>query len=117
MTHRMKIIQEKIGLDELHQMAEQSFGNFVKGVVDVQQEILAVDAEMHSDLEALLVEQGSKQEYLWGINLYPELTGDDFIEFDSMINLRPAVGNRSRGVENEGTRMHIREVVTKLITD
>ena len=86
----MEIITESLKLNELKQMAANLFGNLVKAVVDVDRAIVAVDAELHSDLEALLLENGSKQKNLWGINFYPEMPGDDFIEFDSMINMRPS---------------------------
>jgi hypothetical protein len=111
----MKIVSEKLMLDELRQMAPRFFGNMVKGVVDIDKELLALDAELHSDLEALLLEKGSRQRDLWGINLYPELEGDGFLEFDSMINLRPSQGNRIRGVEDQVTRNKIVRVVSKRI--
>ena len=111
----MKIIAELLSLGELKQMAEATFGNLVKVVVDVDREIIAVDAELHSDLEALLLEDGSKQKSLWGINLYLEMQGDDFIEFDSMINMRPSQGNRIRGIENEEIRKKIFAIVEKRI--
>ena len=112
---KMKIITETLTMDELKRMATDMFGNLVKGVVDVDRGLLAVDAELHSDLEALLLEDGSKQKSLWGITLYPEMSGDEFIEFDSMINMRPSQENRSRGVDNEGTRKRIVEIVAKRI--
>ena len=111
----MKIVAEKLTLKELKEMAANMFGNLIKAVVDVDRKLLAVDAELHSDLEALLLEDGSKQESLWGINLYPEIQGDEFIEFDSMINMRPSQGNRSRGVENQDMRNKIIEIVAKRI--
>jgi len=111
----MKKIIETLKLGELKQMATATFGNLVKAVVDVDREIIAVDAELHSDLEALLLEDGSKQKSLWGINLYPEIQGDDFIEFDSLINMRPSQGNRSRGIENEEIRKKITAIVVKRI--
>lgn len=111
----MKIVAKTLSLDELKQMAAATFGDMVKAVVDIDRELAAVDAELHSDLEALLLENGSKQNSLWGINLYPEIQGDDFIEFDSMINMRPSQGNRSRGVGNEETRKKIIEIVAKRI--
>ena len=92
----MRIISDKITLSELTQTAGEMFGNFVKAVVDVDRELIAIDAELHSDLEAMLLAQGAKQKDLWGINLYPELDGAEFVEFDSMINMRPSQGNRSR---------------------
>ena len=111
----MKIITQSVTLNEIKAMAIATFGNLVKAVVDVERELIAVDAELHSDLEALLLENGSKQKNLWGINLYPEIQGDDFVEFDSMINMRPSQGNRSRSVENEEMRKKIVSIVAKRI--
>lgn len=111
----MKIITDILTLDELKQMAAALFENSVKAVVDIDRELIAVDAELHSDLEALLLQSGSKQKDLWGINLYPELQGEDFIEFDSMINMRPSQGNRSRGIDNEEVRKKIIEIVAEKI--
>ena len=102
-------------MDELKQMADAMFGNLVKAVVDVDKELVAVDAELHSDLEALLIKDGSKQKNLWGINLYPEIQGEDFIEFDSMINIRPSQGNMIRGVRDESIRQKIAKIVDKWI--
>ncbi|MFA6551027.1 MAG: DUF5674 family protein [Patescibacteria group bacterium] len=113
----MKIVTDKITIAELESMAKNMYGNLVKAVVDVAKEIMAVDAELHADEERLLLEQGSKQEDLWGINFYPEMAGEDFIEFDSMINLRPAQGNRSRGVDNIETQAKIKKIIAKLIID
>ena len=111
----MKIIAETLTIDELKQMAANMFGNLIKAVVDVDRGLLALDAELHSDLEALLLENGSKQKNLWGINLYPEKQGDDYIEFDSLINMRPSQGNNSRGVDDEGVREKIIEIIKKKI--
>ena len=85
----MKILDKKITIDELKSIAETGFGEMVKAVVDIDLEIVALDAELHSDLEAFCIERESKQESLWGINYYPELEGEDFIEYDAMINIRP----------------------------
>jgi len=111
----MIIVSESIPLSKLKKMAEERFGILVKAVIDVEKEIMAVDAELHADQEALLLEKGSKQEELWGINIYPEMTGSDRIEFDSMINLRPSQGNRTRGVDNPAIRQKIIEIVNKLV--
>jgi hypothetical protein len=106
---------EKISRDELAEMADRLFGGFVKGVVDIEQGIMVVDADLHADEEAALLERGSKQDNLWGINLYPEEAGADFIEFDSMINVRPRQDNRSRGIESVELQGKIREIVGKLV--
>ena len=111
----MKIITGTLAIGELKQMAADLFGNLVKAVVDVDRELIAIDAELHSDLEALLLADGSKQKNLWGINFYPEMSGDEFIEFDSMINMRPSQGNRSRGVEDAQTRKKIIGIAAKRV--
>lgn len=111
----MKIITQQVTVAELKQMAAGLFGNMVKAAVDIDKALLAIDAELHSDLEALLIENGSKQKNIWGINLYPELTGDDLVEFDSMINMRPSQGNRSRSVDNPEIRKKIIEIVSKRV--
>tara|TARA_B100000315_G_scaffold222025_1_gene225820 strand:- start:2073 stop:2414 length:342 start_codon:yes stop_codon:yes gene_type:complete len=111
----MKIITETITLDEIKQMASALFGDLVKAVVDVDKELIAINAELHSDLEALLIENGSKQESLWGVNFYPDEQDDGFVEFDSMINMRPSQNNRSRGVESDEMRNKIIEIIGKMI--
>lgn len=90
-------------------------GPMVKGVVDVERGLLAVDAGLHADLEKMLLDNGSKQDMLWGINLWYEEDGEDLVEFDSMINMRPRQGNRTRYVEDAATRAEIYEVVKKWI--
>ncbi len=113
----MKIITKKITNAELKQMAGKMFGNLVKVVVDIEKEIIAVDAELHSDVEELLLKHGSKQENLWGINLHPDEPHDKMIEFDSMINLRPSSGNRSRGIDDANIREKIIEIVKGLVKE
>jgi len=111
----VKLVETEITMGELRSMAEARFGDLVKAVVDVRRGVMAVDADLHSDEEALLIEQGSTQGDLWGINLYPDLSTDEWIEFDSMINIRPSQGNRSRGVDDADVRGRILDVVTALV--
>ena len=96
-------------------MARTRFGDMVKGVVDVRRGLMLLDADMHADQEAELLAEGSAQSDLWGINLYPDLTEPDWIEFDSMINLRPSFGNRSRGVDDPATQEAIVALVRRLV--
>jgi hypothetical protein len=111
----VKIIDSPIFPGELKVMAEGRFGNLVKAVVDVERGIMAVDGELHADEEGLLLEGGSLQENLWGINLYPDLEGQERIEFDSVINIRPSRGNLSRGVDDPMLRERIVQAVTRLM--
>ncbi len=110
----MKIVKDKISIQELKEMAKNMFGDLIKAVVDVEKRIIAIDAELHSDEEAVLIEGGSKQENLWGINIYPE-NQEKLIEFDSMINLRPSQENRSRGVDSIKIQKLIIEIVNEII--
>lgn len=113
----MKIVHTNITLDELKKMSEKMMGGLVKAVVDIKKEIMAVDAELHSDEESLLLEEGSQQQNLWGINLYPEYIDDEtWIEFDSMINIRPLQGNRSRGIENTQIQEKVKTIVNRLVS-
>lgn len=112
----MKIIEGKITLKELDEMSKKMFGNIVKAVVDIEKGIMVVDGELHADEEKMLLENGSKQENLWGINIYPAVVNEnDRIEFDSMINLRPSQNNRTRGIDDPKIQEKILAITEKLI--
>lgn len=111
----MKVVEERMSKADLMGAETLFDGMMVKGVVDVEKGLLAIDAELHADLEQMLLQNGSKQDHLWGINLYPEDEGEDFIEFDSMINVRPRQNNPSRSVEDPEIRAKVIEVVEKWI--
>lgn len=111
----MIILDKKITNEELKAIAANIYEDMVKAVVDIDTDTIALDAELHSDLETLMLRNGSRQESLWGINLYPDADDEDFIEYDSIINIRPRQNNRSRDVENEEIRQRIRETVNKYI--
>ena len=113
----LRIVRDKIGRSTLATLAQQQFGDMVKAVVDIRRGIMAIGGELHSDEEALLLDEGSEQRDLWGINLYPAETAEHWIEFDSMINVRPSAGNRSRGVDDSAVRDQIRRVVESLVAE
>lgn len=114
----MKIVKDKITKKELVNIAQKQFGDLVKAVVDIKKGIMAIGGELHADEEVTLMErEGSEREDTWGINLYPQKPGGEWIEFDSMINIKPFLGNRSRGVENPEMQKKIKEVVKKLVKD
>jgi len=113
----ISLIEKRVERAELSDLAKERFGDLVKAVVDIKRGIMLVGAELHADEEALLLEQGSRQQDLWGINLYPGKFGDEFIEFDSMINVRPSQGNHSRGVNDPATRQKIKEIVCQLVQE
>jgi hypothetical protein len=111
------IIRDAVTRHELNEIAKQQFGDMVKAVVDVEQRIMAIGGELHSDEEAVLLDQGSAQKNLWGINLYPEQPVSEWIEFDSMINVRPSGGNRSRYVESAEVRETVTATVNRLVKE
>lgn len=111
----MQIIAQPITRNELKKMLPGFFGDMIKAVVDIKQNTLGLDAELHADIEKEMLAQGAMQADLWGINLYPEMEGEDFIEFDSLINIRPYQGNRSRDVQDPAVREQIVKVVNDLI--
>lgn len=105
-----------MNIAELATTAQNRFGNIVKAVVDVDKKVIVIDADLHADEETELIHSGSRQENLWGINLYPELFGtEDFIEFDSMINVRPSQGNKTRSVDSVDLQKKIRTIVSNLV--
>lgn len=114
----IKIVKTPISIQEVIKMANEEFGDLVKGVVDIKQEILVLGGELHADEETILTEnEGSKREHTWGINIYPKKLKNNWIEFDSMINIKPHYGNRSRDVENDEVREKIILIIKKLIID
>lgn len=111
----MIILKEQVTNQYINELAQNFYGEMIKAVADVDKGLIALDAELHSDLERMLLENGSSQESLWGFNIYPQLDGDDFVEFDSLINIRPRQNNRSRDVENPAIREEILSLVGKFI--
>jgi len=109
------LVNQPVSKNYLKEVALRHFGDLVKAVVDVEKEVMAIGGELHADEEAFLLQTGSRQNNLWGINLYPKINGNDMIEFDSMINLRPGQNNRSRSVEDPSVRKKILDIVNRLI--
>jgi len=110
--------ENKISVAKLDEMAKKMFGNLVKAVVDIEKEIMAVDGELHADEELLLMEKGSKRSDVWGINIYPQFNPEDekFIEFDSMINIKPSFGNHNRGIDDQKIKDRILKIVKILVS-
>jgi hypothetical protein len=118
MAFEIILVKEPIKLSRLAELAESGLGDFVKAVVDLKQNIMAINADMHVDEEQYLLEEcNSEQENLWGINIYPAYSWDERVEFDSMINLRPSQNNRSRNVEDLQIREQILKLVKGLVND
>lgn len=112
----IKIIKTPLTRFQLREIARERFCDLVKAAVDIEQEIMALGGELHIDEEVALIErENSKSENIWGINFYPDKEGKDFIEYDSMINIKPSFGNRTRGVDDFAIKERIKNIAAKLI--
>lgn len=109
------VIGAPMAAQRLREMAAKTFGDMVKAVVDIRLHLLALGGELHADEELVLFEHGSQQSDMWGINIYPDKPRSEWIEFDSLINIRPRQNNRSRYVEDDRTREIITGIVDSLI--
>jgi len=109
------ILTNKISRAELKTIAQETFEVMVKAVVDVEKGTLALGGELHADANAALLESGSEQKHLWGINLYPDKKLEDWIEYIALINIRPATGNRSMEIKDPHLRGKIQEIICTLI--
>lgn len=96
-------------------LAKERYGDMVKAVIDLKRGIIAMGTQMHADAQQMLLEQGSMQEDLWGVNIYAARLGDEMIEVDSMINLRPWQNNRSRDIDDSELRSRVVECVQKFV--
>ncbi len=111
----IRIITKPISRDELREIAQEFYGEMLKGVVDVKKEIIAVGGEYHMDSNLLLIENGSNQPDIWGINIHLDKDKENWLEYRSLINIRPAQGNRAMELANETIRAKIKEIVNRLI--
>ncbi len=111
----IKVYKTKIPKSELEALAQESYVDMVKGVVDIRKKIIALGGELHADCEEILLEQGSKQVDLWGFNIYPEKNRDERLEYTSFINIRPKQGNFQIELKDEKLRQQVKAVIDELI--
>ena len=111
----IEIIRKKISSQELKEIAKDNYGNMIKGVVDIQLEIIALGGELHADAEAILLQKGSNQQHLWGVNIYLDKSNDERIEYTSFINIRPSQNKRSLEIKDIGLKAKIRKIIDSLI--
>ena len=111
----IKVISGRLSQQELKRLAQETYGEMIKALVDIKRDLLAVGGELHADAKAILLDQSSRQENLWGINLYPDKSKADRIEYTALINVRPGQGNLSMEVKSPSLRRKIREIVNQRI--
>ena len=111
----IEIIKEKVSKERLRELAQETFVDMVKIVVDIEQGIMAAGGQMHYDSEQVLLENGSKQDNLWGANIYPDRENTERIEYTSLINIRPRDNNRGMDVQDQDIRDRMKKVIDSLI--
>lgn len=112
---QIKIVRDKINKEELREIAKEYYIDMVKGVVDVESGIVAFGGEYHMDANVLILKNGSKQADVWGFNIYFDKPREEWIEFTSLINIRPQAGNRTMEIENKKLREKIHKIVSNKI--
>ncbi len=112
----IKIIDQKITEAELREIAKEFYGGMIKGVVDIELEIIAMGGEYHMDANIVLSENGSKKNNVWGFNWYFDKNGDERIEYISLINIRPECDNRSMEVKNPAVRDRMKIIILKYLS-
>ena len=117
MEEDVLIVTNTISKKEIEEISKRRFGDMVKVVVDLARGVMVIGAELHADEEQILLDRASLQSDLWGINIYHALPREEWIEFDSMINIRPSQGNRTRSVEDEDIRKKIVALVNRMIIE
>ena len=96
-------------------LAQKSYGEMIKGVVDVAREIMALGGELHADAQAALLQDGSRPEDIWGFNIYVAKPRRQRMDYTSFINVRPSAGNRSMEIQDHVLRKRIRMIVDSLV--
>lgn len=112
---RIEIITEPITRAEAREIAKEVYGNMIKGAVDIEGEVVALGGEYHMDANMVLIGSGSKQSDIWGFNLYLEKPRENWIICTSLINIRPAQGNRGLLIEDISLQKRICAIVNKKI--
>jgi hypothetical protein len=105
-----KIFRDPMSKETVRRLADETFGDMIKFIVDVEQKIICAGGGLHSDEEKLLLEDGCLQNNLWGANYYPDLPGEDRFEYQSLINIRPSQTNRKQQIESKKIRDRVREL-------
>lgn len=110
-----QIIRLRLTPDELHAIMTTRTGDMLKVVVDLSRRLLALGLDLHADGEQALLDDGSRQEDLWGANVYPEKQRAAAIEYTSLINIRPRQDNRSMNIQDPTRREAVAAVLHELL--
>ena len=115
MVMNVQLVRSRIDHAVLTKLAKESYGEMIKGVVDVTRELVALGGELHADAQAALLQDGSRPEDIWGFNVYVEKPRQQRMDYTSFINVRPSSGNRSMEIQDHVLRKRIRTIVDSLV--
>lgn len=115
MSSEIIIVDESVSLADLSNLAKRMYGKMIKGVVDIEKEKVAFGGEYHIEANMKLIDQGSEQKDLWGFNINLNEPKDSWIEYVSLINIRPAVGNRNMEVQDNNIRIRMKKIIDSKI--
>ena len=108
---KIRIIRQRATEKEIREMLEE-LETYIKLAVDVERNILAGGGEYHADCEEALLEDGSRQEDIWGVDWYPD---SKKVAFGALINIRPHQDNRGMEIENPQLRAKIETIIRRLL--
>ena len=111
----IKILDHKLNIDEVKELADYWYGTMIKGCVDIEQGRVALGGDYHIECSELLTSNNSKFQDVWGFNIRFEENPDGVLEFDSMVNIKPNLGNRSRSIDNDEVIKKARKIIYKFI--
>ena len=111
----IKIVEDKITLGEIREIAKEFYVSMIKGVVDIEKEIVAFGGEYHADANEILIENGSLQSDVWGFNIYFERPKDSWIEYVSLINIRPQANNLEMEIKDKDIRKRMKTIINSKI--
>ena len=109
------IVENQISVDELKRIAKEFYVTMIKGVVDLEEEVIAFGGEYHMDSNRVLLERGSKQSNVWGFNIELDRRRDSWIEYVSLINIKPQAGNRDMEVQDKAIRAKMKYIIDSKI--
>lgn len=109
----IQLVTTSLPKEQVQALAQVTFGDMVKVVVDIEKKILAIGGELHADAEAVLLEAGSEQKNLWGANIFPDRPQGEQIEFTSLINIRPKQGNTQTLIQDPGIQQQVAAVIAE----
>ena len=109
------IVEDKITVPELKEVSKEFYNPIIKGVVDIEREIVAFGGEWHIDANMKLIEDGSKQKNIWGFNIDLDKSKGDWLEYNSLINIRPLAGNRQLDIQDQNLKERMKSIINSKI--